>query len=297
MLADVELLHQRRVRPAQALARSEPRHASRAPARPRSTSRRLCCSSPGRSSASSGSQSTPGRLAKLVPDAHHVRLHARGDVERAGLPGGGQQRAHDIADVHVVARRLPCPNSFGAWPVCRRCVKIDTTPASPCGLCRGPYTLPSRHTAFGTPSAATTSDVGLRRPLRRAVGGQRRGDLLLAGRPRRLVAVQRSPGGGEHDRDPPLVAASTTFSVPCTFTSQSRPGFSTETTTLACAAKWNTALGPPPLDAPCTPRGRRCPARTAAPPRPHGARRPRRGRRSPSRRSPRRAAHPPGASR
>src|SRR5580700_3302397 len=38
-------------------------------------------------------------------------------------------------------------------------------------------------------------------------------------------------------------ATSTTLSVPRTLTSQSRPGFSTDTTTLDCAARWKIALG------------------------------------------------------
>ncbi len=38
-------------------------------------------------------------------------------------------------------------------------------------------------------------------------------------------------------------AACSTFSVPCTLTAQSRPGSSTETTTLDCAARWKIARG------------------------------------------------------
>src|ERR1035437_2137765 len=42
---------------------------------------------------------------------------------------------------------------------------------------------------------------------------------------------------------PQSPAASSTFSVPLMFTSQSRPGFSIETTTLAWGARWKIARG------------------------------------------------------
>src|SRR5277367_6487469 len=52
---------------------------------------------------------------------------------------------------------------------------------------------------------------------------------------------------------PKRPADSSTLSVPCTLTSQSRAGFSTETTTLACAARWKTARGLTSSNTACNP--------------------------------------------
>ncbi len=161
-------------------------------------SRQLRCSSPGRRSANCGSTSDAGGRLEHVPQREHVGLHAGGHVERAALAVGGDQRATDIPDVHIVARRLAMPEHLR----CLARMQVvgedrDHAGLAVRALARAVDIAQPTHRVGHAGRQRPSVDVGLGRPLRRAVGGQGRGDALLGGRQGRLVAVERPTGRGE----------------------------------------------------------------------------------------------------
>ena len=144
------------------------------------------------------------KAGELAPSCRNRSLHARLDAgadvehEPAAPVDGAHERVDDVVDVDEVARLLAVAEdrrtlaARAAWPA-----KIATTPASPCGSWRGPYTLASASTVYSRPlDLAVVVQVVADRLLRHAVRRQRVLRVALAhgqlARARRR-ACRRSP--------------------------------------------------------------------------------------------------------
>src|ERR1700691_4540774 len=55
----------------------------------------------------------PGGVLQPLPDTPHVGLDAGGDVVGPAVPGGGEQRPHDVPDIDVVPRGRLVPVERG----------------------------------------------------------------------------------------------------------------------------------------------------------------------------------------
>ena len=165
---------------------------------------------PGASARTRSAPSCPPPRCRMFARSTHRRPDARADVEprASSRPTGGSvfvaachsrlapRRRRTRSRASACRRR----RSSARVPARMRPQKIATTPASPCGSCRGPYTLPKRSATRVEPvHAAVVREVVLDRELRDRV--RRLGILLevLEVRRRREVAVERAARRREDD--------------------------------------------------------------------------------------------------
>ena len=150
---------------------------------------------------------------------------------------------------------MPSPKITGRSRSSSLPAKIATTPASPCGSWRGPYTFGER-------------ERGVLEPAHLPVVVEVVADRLLRDAVRRLRALRLRPRGSGSPRacrtacrpsrrtrpcwHPAATAPSQTLSDPRMFTVASNTGRATDTRTSICAARWKMTSGRR-----CVDRGRR----------------------------------------